>query len=43
MTWKHWALLIGGVVVLLWLVGCSRNDGMGDTWKGVRCVETGRC
>lgn len=43
MTWKTWLWIVAAVVVALWLVGCSRNDGMGDTWRGVRCVETGRC
>lgn len=23
--------------------GCARDDGMGETWKGVRCVEVARC
>ncbi len=43
MTWKHYWLALAAVVLLIWLVGCSRNDGMGEVYKGVRCVETGRC
>ena len=42
MTWKTWIWIVAAVVVALWLVGCSRNDGMGDLWKGVRHCETDR-
>lgn len=38
------ALIVGTLLLVAGVVfGCARDDGMGQTWKGVRCVETGRC
>jgi hypothetical protein len=41
-SWAVFAVIC--VVGLLALSACSRNDGMGDVWKGVCQTErTGKC
>ena len=34
---------IRGCLIALALAGCARDDGMGEYWKGVACVEKGNC
>jgi predicted small lipoprotein YifL len=37
-------ILILAAALAVALSACGRhNDGMGDLYKGVRCVETNRC
>jgi hypothetical protein len=36
--------MIRAIVICLLLAGCAhRDDGMGDYWKGVACVQEGKC
>lgn len=31
------------ILICLLLAGCARDDGMGNYWKGVACVQEGKC
>lgn len=40
----HRTLIAGALALALLTAACvPRDDGMGDLWKGVACVQKGDC